>query len=45
MADFQSQDSLSVKELAAQVWARISPQQRTQKNKVAITPESIVQRL
>ena len=45
MADFQTQDSLSVKELAAQVWARISPQQRTQKNKVAITPESIVQRL
>lgn len=45
MADFNTQDSgLSVKDLAAQVWARIAPK-RTSGNKVAITPESIVQRL
>lgn len=44
MADLGTQDNLSVRELAAQVWARIAPQ-RTPRQKVKITPESIIQRL
>ena len=44
MADFNSQESVSVKDLAAQVWARIAPK-RTKDNRVAITPENIVLKL
>lgn len=45
MADVNNQENLSVRELAAQVWARISPQRNAQRQKVKITPESIIQRL